>query len=98
MFASENLSVTSSPAVGFTASKYAPSGTPGRGVRPADFAQAVVETAPVRWLADGSTPTASVGTLANPGDVIRVDGNLNITQFKAIAVAATASLDCQYGH
>ncbi len=89
-FGFEALPVTSSPAVGFTAA------TMITATKTALVAKVVCETAPVRYRCDGVAPTTTVGTLLNPGDVLYVTGG-NLATFKAIAVSATATLDCEYG-
>lgn len=90
-FGFEQLSVTSGAAVGFTAA------TKITATKTALVAKVICETAPVRYRTDGVAPTASVGSLLNPGDVLYVAGGNNLTNFSAIAVSATATLDCEYG-
>lgn len=57
-----------------------------------------VETAQIRWTMDGvTTPTASVGHVADPGDFIQLVGNANLRQFLAIRTGSTsASLSCTF--
>lgn len=55
-----------------------------------------VETAPIRFTIDGTTPTSTVGHLANPGDVIELEGQDELVQFLAIRVGASATLKATY--
>jgi hypothetical protein len=57
-----------------------------------------LETAQIRWTMDGvTTPTASVGHIADPGDVIQLVGNANLRQFLAIRTSGTsATLNCTF--
>ena len=55
-------------------------------------ARVLVQGATIRFVADGSTPTASVGEPAQHGDVIKLHGMAEITGFQAIregSVSAT---------
>lgn len=59
-------------------------------------AHITVETADIRWTADGTTPTVTAGTalghIASAGDIITLIGYNNIANFKAInAVASSGS-------
>ena len=49
-----------------------------------------LETGQVRFTLDGTTPTSSVGTLLEVGDMITVKGGANIAQFKAIRTTGTS--------
>lgn len=56
----------------------------------------VVETAQIRWRADGTDPTSSVGHLANVGTVLTFDNRDRIEKFRAIrtgSVSATLSVE-----
>ena len=56
-----------------------------------------VESAQIRWRADGTAPTASVGILADIGDVITLRGIEEIQNFKAIRTGAvSAALPVQF--
>lgn len=56
-----------------------------------------LETAEIRWRSDGTAPTASVGTLLEPGDVIKVDDSLLMINFRAIRTTAVSGvLSCTY--
>lgn len=57
------------------------------------FAIVTVETQPVRYR-DSGTPTTSVGTLLNPGDVLEYTGDFSAIRF--IETAASASIFVQY--
>jgi len=83
-FASETKTI-SSTAAGLTAATYAP-GTGGPQVRRALI---TVDSAPIRWWADGSTPTTTTGHLSNIGDVINLAGPNDIRNFRAIRAGAT---------
>ena len=75
-------------AIGFTAA------TIGR----ANYALVTVETAPIRWRADGTDPTASVGHLVAAGDVIVLDEWRDLNNFMAIRTGDTsASISVSYG-
>ncbi len=92
-FAFEALSVAGT-AVGFTEATHSPSGaTSGT---PAISAHVSVEGAQVRWRADGTDPTATVGTILNEGDEIVVWGTQDIRSIKFIrtgGVSATLNTD-----
>ena len=78
-------------AVGLSASEYA---QPSR--KPGAVAKILVETAPIRYTTDGTTPTSSVGMLAYPGDVIKIDVP-DFAAFRAIRAGSTdAQLDVTY--
>lgn len=54
-------------------------------------ATVVVETAQVRYRADGTDPTASVGTPADPDDVIELESADEIVKFRAIRTGGTSA-------
>ena len=93
----ESLTV-STVAVGFTAAKISINQVGGfhkRAVR----AFVTVETNPVRFWYDGSTPTSTVGHHLNSGDSVTIDGEGNVTNFKVIRsseAAADATLMITY--
>ena len=51
---------------------------------PFNRALLTVETAAIRFTADGTAPTTAIGHLAQPGDVIKLAGNDELTRFRAI--------------
>ena len=58
----------------------------------------LVEDANIRYRVDGGDPTATLGLLANSGDVISLIGRSELKLFRAIRTALTdASLSCDYG-
>ena len=84
-FASETLTVTGTP-VGVTAG-FIPTIT-GPNVLGASF---VVETAPIRITLDGTTPTASVGILFQPGDFVTLSSEADVKNFKAVRTTSTSA-------
>ncbi len=79
-FAFEALSVAGT-AVGFTAATYAGAyGAIGR-----------LEGAQIRYRTDGTAPTASVGTIVNPGDVIKIKGSRDLQAIKFIRTGGTSA-------
>lgn len=90
----EQIAVANS-AIGFTASKITPSGAPGQSQ--AVVASCRLETAEVRYTVDGTTPTTTVGTLLEVGEILTVQGHDSMLLFKAIRTGATSGqLDCVY--
>jgi len=85
-FAKEELTI-SSTAVSLTSSVFRPAGQ-----TPASKAFITVETAPIRYWYDGSTPTATSGHRAEAGAVIELEPLDDIEHFKAIAETATDAL------
>lgn len=59
-----------------------------------DYAVIQVQDQQVRWRDDGTAPTATVGMLMSPGDVLKYDGNL--ASLKFIEVAASAKLNVSF--
>ena len=85
-FAFEALAVAGT-SIGFTAATLI-------GAR---LATAAVESAQIRYRTDGTDPTATVGVLANPGDVITIYGNVDISAFRAIRTGgASATLSTEF--
>ena len=65
----------------------------------ATFATITVETAQIRFTLDGTTPTATVGHLLNPGDILTLDSAEQITQAQFIRVGATSgTIKVSYGN
>lgn len=55
----------------------------------------VVETAAIRWFANGTDPTTTTGNLANAGATIGITGsNWNVSRFRMIATASNATVTC----
>ena len=80
-------------AVGITATVLQPNG--GGSSPQANVGTCRVETAQVRYRVDGALPTATVGTLAEIGDTIALDGADILRLFKAIRTGAvSAVMDC----
>lgn len=82
-FAGEKITVSSS-AVGFTAATFQP--TTGGG---ADRVLVTVEDQPVRLRYDGTSPTASVGHLLQPGDSITLTGTDSVANAEFIRSGGT---------
>lgn len=49
-------------------------------------------TAQIRYLYDGTTPTASVGHVMNPGDTLTLIGYENVQNFRAIRTGSTSGV------
>ena len=57
-----------------------------------------VETASCRFTVDGTAPTTTVGHLAQPGDVIRLESESELTKFRAIRDGSvSATIKASYG-
>lgn len=81
----------STTAVGFTASKIAPTSA-GR----ATLVVCSVETNPIRVRMDGTNPDASTGVAYVAGSTITLNGYQDISRFKAIrSGGADGTLNCQ---
>lgn len=50
-----------------------------------------LETAQIRFRYDGVNPTATIGHILNPNDVLRLEG-IQIQNFKAIRTGSTSGL------
>ena len=94
-YAHEAITVADT-AIGFTAAKLKDTKVLDKGV---SRVVCTVETAQIRFTVDGTTPTSSVGHIANVGDVIEVDG-VDAPKFLAIrsggssgAIMATYEID-----
>ena len=79
-FAFEALAVAGT-SIGFTAATIAN----------AICATAKVETAQIRYRTDGTAPTATVGVIADVGDVLTIWGSADIQAFRAIRSGATSA-------
>lgn len=77
-YGTESITV-SNTAIGFTDATI----NPQRRIKPIK-AVFVVETAAIRFTVDGSTPTSTVGFLAEIGDIVTINGEHDIEKFKAI--------------
>lgn len=82
-YGTESITV-SSTAIGFTAATI----NPQRRIKP-DKAVFTVETAAIRFTVDGSTPTSTVGFLAQIGDIVTINGEHDIKKFRAIRTDST---------
>lgn len=51
-----------------------------------------VEANAIRWRADGTAPTTTVGHLATAGATITIQGHANVANFRMIATAANATV------
>lgn len=56
-----------------------------------------VETAQIRYTVDGTTPTATVGHIADDGNVIKLESADEVQKFRAIRTGADATLKASYG-
>lgn len=64
-----------------------------------EFARITVEVAAIRFFVTGSIPTSTVGEPAEIGDVILLETNNELQEFKAISRdGATATLQIVYGN
>ena len=90
IFAFEPLSVSGS-VVALTAATFAPSDGTN-----AIAAHVSVEGGQVRWRADGTDPTTSVGTLLGDGDETTVWGSRDIISIRFIATAGGVTLNVHY--
>lgn len=62
----------------------------------ANVAEIYVRTASVVFTRDGTNPTATKGIQADPGDIILLNSQDEVTDFKVIAVSTSATLDIEY--
>ena len=93
IFAFEALSVTGT-AGGFTSATHAPSGATSNNI--AIAAHVSIEGGGCRWRADGTDPTASVGTLLTDGDEITVWGTRDITSIRFIATGGAVTANTHF--
>ena len=61
-----------------------------------DGAQITVETASIRYRVDGSDATASLGHVAEPGDLILLENRNELRDFRAIRLTSSATLQITY--
>lgn len=89
----EQLTVdNTSGGVGFTLSRVDPTGEPQ-----ATAAVCRLRTAEISFTYDGTAPTASVGQLLEPGDILTLTSHVRIAAFRGIRTGATSGqLDCVY--
>lgn len=73
--------------IGFTATTIRPSGEP-----PMTVCSGKLETAQIRFRYDGTAPTTTVGSLADPGDIITIRGLSHLTDFRGIRTGATSGV------
>lgn len=73
-------------AVGFTAATF----------EGAYSAIARVEGAQVRYRTDGIAPTATVGMIADPGDVIHVASSRDLQAIRFIRIGASATVNAEF--
>jgi len=91
-FANEAITVAGT-AIGFTAATISPDGAPG-----AECAYLTLEGAQIRWLADGTDPTATTGHIMDVGDTITLYGADNLSDFRAIRTGGVSgTLTASYG-
>jgi hypothetical protein len=89
-FAFETITV-STTAIGFTASKYQPTG-----LQPAALAVVTLESNDVRYRSDGLNPTASVGHVLASAGAVTVCGLQSLQQVRFIRVSADATAQVSY--
>lgn len=91
IFAYESLTVTNGAAVGFTAATR----TPSTGAS-ATEALLTLETAQIRWRADGTDPTTTEGHIMDAGQKLDLQGVQTINGFRAIATGGNATLKVSF--
>lgn len=65
----------------------------------ANWAICRLRSAEISYTTDGTTPTSTVGTLLEPGDVLEIKSNLEIRLFSGIRTTSTSGqLDCNLGN
>jgi hypothetical protein len=77
--AKESLTISNS-AVGLTSTNYVASGN----LRKVDKVVCTLESAQIRFWVDGSTPTATVGHILNPGETLTLENYDEVRKFLAI--------------
>ncbi len=55
-----------------------------------------VETAQVRWRADGTDPTTTEGQILTTADKLHLEGQDTVNKFRAIATSTTATLKVHF--
>jgi hypothetical protein len=84
----------STTAVGFTVANIRP---PGRSDAIVQLASCRLETAQIRFTVDGTTPTSTVGTLLEVGDIVEVRSADLVLAWRGIRTTATdGKLNCTY--
>jgi len=69
------------------------------GLEKCNRATITVEGGSIRYRVDGADPTGSVGLLANPNDVITLEGRAELVLFRAIrAGTMNATINVDYGN
>ncbi len=64
----------------------------------ATYVFGTVETAQIRWLADGTAPTATTGHVADVGGIIELWGAGMIEKFRAIRTGGVSgAIQAQFG-
>lgn len=58
----------------------------------ARYAEIDVEVASIRFTVDGTPPTATLGHLVNPNDIIRLTSNEDIAAFRAIRTGSISAV------
>lgn len=90
-YGTESITV-SNASIGFTDSVI----NPGTSDKPIG-AMFTVEGAPIRYTLDGTTPTTTVGILAEVGDIVTLEGQADTQAFRAIRTTSTdATINPQY--
>lgn len=88
----ESITV-SSAAIGFTTAELdKATALYGRDV---DHVTCTVETNPLRYTVDGTTPTSTVGHLMSAGDAFVIDKD-DVRKFRAIRTGSDATLKCTF--
>ena len=83
--------------IGFTAGTITPTTAAAGSTRPAHRAVVTAETAQMRYRYDGTDPTASTGHLLDVGDVLVVEGIVNVQTIRFIRTGATSgTITCSY--
>lgn len=57
----------------------------------ARYAEISIDDADIRFTVDGTPPTATLGHLVGPGDIVRLDSNEDIAAFRAIRAGGTSA-------
>ena len=84
-FAFEALAVAGT-AVGFTAATFATA-----------YAAVIrVEGAQVRYRTDGTDPSATVGMVADPGDVLNINSSRDLQAIKFIRTGGSATVNAEF--
>ena len=92
LFAFETITVAGA-AVGFTAATMSPGGGIG-----AFMAVLTLEAGQIRWRADGTNPTATVGHIMEPGDTLTIVGPQTLQLWRGIRTGGVSgTLSVSYG-